>query len=390
MTHKNFEIQEIENAFERIRTHKLFKRSALHIRILRYLIDQAIAKNDVKEQTIGIELLNENYDSEQKNSKVRVYVYNLRKKLDEYYEETADSETIMFHIEKGQYNLSFKQNIEEKASNFKQSYFKFQISKKLLFITLGLLLISLLGVFIIKNNRPTYLWKPYLSKNNSLCVIADKFIVSDRTSKKNAHFAMYPDIISSNTLEKYENENPNLDLKKSSFTMLTKMAPFGIHYLDQWFHKFNSSFDLLLESDVQFSDYADKNVIYIGQSKYMTTSKSLFLKNSKVFKAEIDGYSFKSAHGIKKYVPQIYKVNYKEYAMVSYQKMDNGNYALFFVSNHDIGVIATLKMFTSKEQLKEFYKKIPNPNSEFNALFEVNGLQRNDMNCELIELEIID
>ncbi|WP_111708483.1 helix-turn-helix domain-containing protein [Lutibacter citreus] len=387
----NFDFQEIEKAFKKIKSDRIFKRSSILERVLKYLIDQAVEGKDVKEQTIAIKLWGKNYDVEKNSSKVRVYVYNLRKKLAEYYKGPGANDPLKFHIEKGQYNLAFQDNrIEEKKETTLKTHINFRVPIKPVLIALGIIAIALVTFFGIKNNEETYLWKPYLTKNNSLCIIADKFIVSDRTSKINSHFAMYPDIISTSTFEKYEKKYPNLSIKETSFTIMTKMAPFGIHYLDQWFQKFDSNFDLELESQIQYSDYADKNIIYIGQSKYMTTSKSIFLKNSKVFKAEIDGYTYKKDNKTKHYVPNIGKVDYKEYTMVSYQKLDNGNYSLFFASNHDIGVIATLKMFTSKEKLKEFYKKIPKPDSEFNALFEVNGLKRNVMDCELIELEIIE
>lgn len=382
----NFSIQEVEEAFERIKSSKLFKRSALQESILRYLIDQAIAGNDVREQNIGVDLLKENYDTDQKNSKVRVYVYNLRKKLDEYYKGAGQNESIIFHIEKGQYNLSFKQNSTKDKTRI-PTHLNFRLPIKSTLIFLGILVITVMVIFMFKKEKEAFVWKPFLLENNSLCVVADQYITSN---KGKGHFSIYKEINTNADLSKFNEENPEVNLRQSWFTVTTKMAPFGVHYLDQWFHKFNSSFEIQLESDTQFSDYTKSNVIYIGQSKTMVTSKSIFLKYSKMFEMIPDGFIYKKDGEIKKYQSKIKKVDYKEYAMVSYQKLENGNGTFFFVSNHDIGVLATLKMFTSEERMKAFFKDFPSSSSEFNALFEVNGLKRNEMNCELIELEILN
>ena len=329
--------------------------------------------------------MGENYDDNQKNSKVRVYVYNLRKKLDEYYSSTGKNENLVFNIEKGQYNLTFKQQLPEKDKIAKPRYFKIPITPTL--ITLGILLALLTGVFMFKKDRDTYVWESILSKNNTICIIADQYVVG---VKGKGRFSIYGEINTNAQLNSFNKEYPEANLRQSGFTMTTKMAPYGVHYLDQWFGKFNSSFDIQLESETQFSDYTKSNVVYIGQSKTMVTSKSIFLKNSKMFEMMSDGFIYKKDGDVKEYQSKIRKVDYKEFAMVSYQKLDNGNDTFFFVSNHDIGVLATLKMFTSEEKMRMFFKDFPNPKAEFNALFRVDGLQRNDMNCELVELEIID
>ena len=88
--------QEIEEAFERVIESILFKRSLLQERILRYLIDQVIEGNDIKEQSIGIDLLKDKYEANQNNSKIRVYVFHLRKKLAEYYSGIGKDESVIF------------------------------------------------------------------------------------------------------------------------------------------------------------------------------------------------------------------------------------------------------------------------------------------------------
>jgi hypothetical protein len=375
---------DIETAFDKIKSSKLFSKSSLHKSILRYLIDQAMLGIDVKEQNIGTDILDENYEDTTSNSKVRVYVYNLRKKLSDYYKEDGKTEEIIFHIEKGQYNISFKRRTI--STKKKANHLTLRIPLKPVGLILGICLLAL-GVFYFqKSNETNYLWEPFHTKNKAtLCIVADHFMVSD---KEQGCASTYQEIYDMASLDNFNKQNPPKILKKTWFTMTSKMASYGVHYLDLWFAKFNQTFDIQFESETQFSDYSKGNILYIGQSKTMTTSKSIFLQNSEVFKMEMDGFTHQSKSGLKKYKSTIKKIAYEEYTMVSFQKLENGNATLFFVSNHDIGVLATLKIFTSEESLKDFYKKAPSSNSEFNALFKVTGLDRNEMNCELVALEI--
>ena len=55
--------------------------------------------------------------------------------------------------------------------------------------------------------------------------------------------------------------------------------------------------------------------------------------------------------------------------MVSFTSLSPGKKFIYFVSNNDIGVMATLKEFTDKDWLKEFYKNSGSKVNHFNALF---------------------
>ncbi|MCW2120314.1 hypothetical protein [Flavobacterium sp. 7A] len=383
-----FEKHEIENAFEKIKNDELFKRSSLLTKILRYLIDQALSGNDVKEQTIGIDVLKEKYETDQNDSKVRVYIFNLRKKLVEYNANSGKDEAIVFHIEKGQYNLAFNKKEVPPQIKLSKKYYNIRLSLKSIVLFGGIFILGLFTFLIIKWNKPTNIWNSFTENNSTLCVIADKFVVAN-ISKEDRHFALYHDVNTIEQFELYKKVHPKKNLKEARFTMMSKMAPFGIHYLDLWFNKFNSTFNLKLETEVQYEDYAINNVIYIGQYKTMTTSKSLFLKNSNRFTPQLNGFTYQDAKEVKEYKSKLLDVDFKEYVMVSYQRLKNGKHTLFVVSNHDIGVIGALKLFTNTDSLNKFLEKLPEPNSYFNALFEVNGLKRNEIDTKLVHIEIM-
>ena len=75
-----------------------------------------------KELTIAHDVFGKSIDLDKKNdTQVRVYIHNLRKKLDSYYLHEGKSDEIIFEIPKGHYKVDFRE---------KNQVTKNQISKK--------------------------------------------------------------------------------------------------------------------------------------------------------------------------------------------------------------------------------------------------------------------
>lgn len=204
------------------------------------------------------------------------------------------------------------------------------------------------------------------------------------------HATMYPEINSNEELLSYKEEHPERKIDNTDFTLMSKMAPFSIKILDELFLKSGHNYKLKLESNLSLNDIKENNILFIGQFKTMNLSKSFFLKDSKAFTIYGDGFMYKRNGNEKIYNTQFSESGKVEYALVSFTSLRPEKDALYFVSNNDIGVMATLRNFTDKDWLKDFSAQLPDKTNKFNALFKVSGIQRTDMSCELIELEIID
>lgn len=380
----------IDDTLRRICAHELFARSSTYTRLLKYLVEKALAGEDLKEFTIGTDLFKENYTSNNNDGTVRSKMYKLRIKLAKYYEEAGRDESLKFNIRKGQYNLSFDDNI---AEPLKADLYPIKLSWKDLRIgalVISLLVIALL-IFNIQKNAVPNIWKSFLSKKaQNIVVVSDHYIVNEMLSDSTLHAVLYEEIMNDKSLYAYKQKNPSHILLPTDYTLMSKMSPYGIKTISQWLLTHGSNFEISLESRLDLEDISNNNLIFIGQSKMMNLSKSLFLKDSKVFTTYKDGFKH-SENGTNRIYNTEYKPKEKtEYAMVSYTSFIEGKKALYFVSNNDIGVLATLKKFTNKQWVEEFEKKMPKATTSFNALFEVSGLQRTDVSCKLVELELIE
>lgn len=382
--------QIINEALERICSDKLFRRSHTNELILRFLVDQAYEGADVKEQVIGLEIFKKDYSPEQNDSKIRVAVYYLRKKLDAYYAESGKNEEIRFHIEKGQYNLSFKTKKQQRLDTASSDLGYIKIRTPYLVGVVMLVLIVLASFFLFNRNSNLYCWSNFFDTNSSnICVVSDHYVARNTGEKSFRRYSLYSNVKSEEDLIDYNEKNPDDKLALSHFTLFSKMAPFAIQNLTQWFAKYESTFTIRIESEVRYEDFKENNLIFIGQAKNMVISKSIFLKESKKFTYK-DQNIVSIIDGVEKihWSAQDGEI-FRDYSIVSFVKTESGNDVLFFVSGHDIGVMSTVKNFTNEQWLKDFNQNLPKGKKYFNALFEVEGVNRTDVVCKLIDMEIL-
>ena len=380
----------IEEALKRICSHPLFINSSIYTRLLAYLVEKALAQEELKEFTIGADLFGKNYIDNKNDGLVRSYMYKLRKKLTAYYNEVGAQESVIFEIKKGQYNLSFTS-----SNNYRQQKetAAIRIPIKVLKYA-GLIAFTLLVgtfVFIHHLNKPSPIWNPFFEKTTTnMVVISDQYVVDQIFEDGELHAVIYREIKNPKDFLNYSRKYPKKNIKTNDYTLVSKMAPYSIKAITQWFDIYKKDYTLQLESKLSLEDVQANNIIFVGQFKTMNLSESLFLKNSKVFSTYLDGFKFKKNGNVKVFDTTHGENGKIEYAMVSYSSISPGKKAIYFVSNNDIGVMATLRKFTDKDWLNEFSNNLPKNTTHFNALFEVSGLQRTDISCTLVELEIIE
>ncbi|WP_111709792.1 helix-turn-helix domain-containing protein [Lutibacter citreus] len=372
--------QKIAYNLDKICKSDQFINSGRNIRLLNFLVEKALDDSFVKEQVIGFELFEKDYNPDERNSKVRVYMYKLRQKLEEYYKNDGKFDELKFEIKKGQYNLNFVE--EQISTKTKLSWWKIATP-----IVIALIIAAIyLNPFEEKDN----IWTSFFnSSNETICFISDQFIVSKKEGD-NILFTYILNVDDKSELNEYQNQVKDTSYNPATFSYITKMAPVAIHSLTKLFLKNDTDFSVELESDFKYDDLKKKNLIFIGQYNCLHQSKNLFLDNSKVFKTNKGSFQYYTKNDTINYFNKVLTDKALEYAMVSYRKMDNGNNVLFFSSNHDIGVIATVRNFTNEVWLKKFNHEFVKNGESFNALFEVTGYKRTELESKLIQIEVLE
>lgn len=384
MDYRN-ENQRIEYFLQNIIKSKTFSKSPRSIRLLKFLVKKAQSGEDIKEDTLGLELFNSKYNPYKKDSKVRVYMFNLRKKLIEYYANDGIEDEIVFEIIKGQYNIRFVNNTVETNRLIRRKK-----NTKLVIILGSLLLISSAGLFLGIMSKSRNCWDYFFkSPLNTVCFLSDHFVVKPEVNNKYNWVTHIEGVNNEADLAKYLVENRDKKIRIPGYTFLTKMAPIVSQSLTKWFVKHNRDFEIRMESDFTYESIRENNVIFAGQHKTMGESKDFFLMNSKIFEAIDDGFIVKH-DSIKIFASKLSGMTKVEYTMVSFITLGKDKEILYFTSNHDIGVMAAVSNFTNKKWLKEFYLNFPDGAKNFNALFETEGIKRTELNSKLIAIEFVE
>lgn len=104
----------LQDAAEKIINSGALGRSKVYANLLRYLVEAANTNSSPKEIEIAIDVLgrDETFDVA-KDSAVRVYIHQLRKKLEHYYERYNPDADFVLTVPKGQYTLEARQRPAE-------------------------------------------------------------------------------------------------------------------------------------------------------------------------------------------------------------------------------------------------------------------------------------
>ncbi len=385
----------IKNQLERIVKSSHFNKSKISCDLLEYLVNASLEEKNPKEFTIGIELFGKKYDnSSRQDSNIRVYIHNLRKKLNDYYKEEGSKDPIVFEIEKGKYRVRFYSRREIRNSQGQPRNYLFPFLMSLVL----LLAISFLYFFSErKRNNPWInlpVWQNFAENGKkNLLVVGDYFVFSGILPTGNV--GIYRDF-SINSEVEYEHlldKNPELvqTLSKSPLTYLSKMAAFCQNDIQRVFAQTGTNLGIKLSSDVQPTDLKEYNIVFIGNYKNMGLFEDIIREAHFNFgiSSGQDQYIFPSDPCAEVYSPENSNLKQTDYSLVFYTQGYADNYFLFFLSTQDIGNISTVGQLTDPGFLKKFRDEhLMNLDPQnFKALFKVEGINKTDLSFELLRVE---
>lgn len=226
------------------------------------------------------------------------------------------------------------------------------------------------------------------SNQQTICILADHLILNSKINGENISL-FHQSVINRQDLDQQKGVLDSMVI--ADFTFFTKSIPYTMQKLGHFYGRYDHDFTQITESNFHFIDSKRANVIYIGQPKLMNNSKYLFLQNSKKFR--YNGYCYygvESNGELKKYNSNFTKNGRQiEYGIISYMPLNNGYKALYFTSNNDIGIMAAIDKFTTPKFIEEIYSNFKSADSYFNILYRVEGLERTDLDFEIVQIEEI-
>lgn len=360
---------------------KIFLKSPKSSALLRYLVKANIEGSFLKEDIIDFEFFGSKSSFDKTNPRVRVNIYNLRKKLDTYYNTIGANNEWKICIDKGQYSVRFEKQLAVKKSI---TNLKFQQ----VFPYLLLLAFALLYVLDKYKASPSILWEQFYTNNKpNTLIIGDAFGIAGTTITGSNGWTR--DYTINNTKDYFNFIEDKPELKKNTspaqYNYITGMGAHASHDLANLFSKQNSDFDIRFSSNTSIADLKKGNTIYVGPIRNENKFISLFNNSNPYFKLNNNSLSFSNHKVLPK---KNFKTNNSGFdydiAIVSRIPGPQNTEQFIFFSNHDIGVKATIEYFTNADSLKVFNKKYLKGKSHFTAVYKAFGKDRTNLAIETI------
>lgn len=329
------------------------------------------------------------------DSSVRVYVYNLRKKLDDYYKTSGEADPLKLEIPKGRYTVGFVSSHSEGVLSFFTNLFGNRFSanwdrfgKFALLLVIGVVAGWLLGVMkwqppaqeLLENEGSV--WRVLEeSEKPTIIVLGDMFFFSEQDEALGSGRLIRDFSINSvEAFQEHLEKNPNRIsfTSQTSLSYLTRGTAVSIIPI---FRRLVGveNLEVRLSSDISSEDIRDSNLIYLGVFKSLGALEGVLQKTPfqiddqyRELKDTISGELYESeGDQTKLHTDQGVYVQY--YA-------PNGNLILVFSSFTDTGLLQMVEELTNTSQvgLGEC-AKLDCVHSSLAALFSVSGVDRTNL-----------
>ncbi|MRH99040.1 hypothetical protein GH721_00720 [Kriegella sp. EG-1] len=395
-------LKEEDYQIEEIIKSKSFGNSTTYANLLRYLVKCTLANDIPKETTIAAEIFGKkNFDPSQ-STLIRVYVYNLRKKLSTYYKNEGILKKKRIIIPKGGYGVEFS----EIKSNVKKSNSK--VHKNWIILILGISLTSVLfyNLFSTSNSKKAAvtnneLWSDLLDSNlPKTLILGDLFIFNEfNRITKESRTIREVEVNSSQEFASYmaNNNQPNIEIEPLSYTHLILGSALWIKDLSQIFYSINRDFTIRTMSRFNPKQLQEYDILVVGMHKTLGVFRA-FHKNSKFsYDAIQDAFLFKVNENNQ---PVTYKPTgiadsyHTDYGIITKYSGPNHNSIYTFSGIWDTGATQSLKNFTDEKlasemekQLRLKYKTLP---TSYEVLIEVKGIDRMELSSKILYLNSLD
>ena len=381
------------NTVERITTSKSFGKSDTYANLLKYLVKCTLSKNIPKEATIASDIFGKDNFDPSESTLIRVYVYNLRKKLTKYYENEGAADTLILKIPKGSYEVKFMDHSPlETPVLITKTYW-----------VIGIVLILCALIYSSHFFKPKQqglqitLWHDlFVSNKPAMVVLGDLFIYTETDSIAGKTKIVRDPTI--NSKEEFEIEKMNtiegVTLEPLSFSFFIKNSATWVKDLSKVFFQSEKDFVIRTMSRFNTKELSDNDLIVVGMIKTLGIFKDYFYKEGYTIKPDTLLYTDKKTGQKHIYSPSGNADNYHtDYAVVLKVFGSNNNNIYLFGGVWDTGASQSLKTFTDYKRAKQLEDALLDKFGEvpdnYKVLLEVNGIDRMELNSKIIHLERI-
>ena len=398
---------------ERIIASSALGRSKNYRALLQYLVQCSIEGKPPKELEIAIDVLGRNNDFDVSvDSTVRVYVHQLRKKLDAYFEKQGAEEDYRIVVPKGSYTLSVIpsiKKIENPSSLFNQQS-QGNLNTGLLIAGLVLLIVNLAYMLSVNYSSPAMVsqsaaehpvWDSVLKDEQPiLLVMGDYYIFGELNANGNiARMVREFNVNSRSDLEELqfsdiEKAENYLDLDLS---YMPEGSAFALAKIVPILQASGKTVNITMMSDLTTPDIRNNHIVYIGYISALEKLTDITFAGSglrigrsydELLNTETQEYYTSDAGLPEEGQP------FRDYGMFAKFPASIDTQVVLISGMRDAGLMHTAQALSDTETLDDLIVAIENDTEEaiasFEALFEVFGVDRLNFDSNLVYANQLD
>jgi hypothetical protein len=387
---------------EKIIESRSFGRSDTYANLLRYLMTCSLEDRVPKEATIAAEIFGKTGFDPSQSTLVRVYLYNLRKKLKKYYSQEGADDPVALHIPTGSYRIEWttpeipKIDAKNNASFPKRTFVT-------ALLALAIVVFSY-SVFTEKEDKHLFskepLWQDLLSGNQpTMLLLGDLFIYTEFDSTLGTTRILRDTRINSRQeFDSYRAEHPEIsnELGTLSYGLLIQSSALWIKRLTEIFHSAKKDYTIRMVSRFNPKELQDYDIMVVGMIKTLGLFRSYFANSAFNYNIGDDALVVKTSSDEEATVykpsgdPDAY---HTDYAVMAKFPGPNNNTVYLFGGIWDTGATQSLKCFTDPrllESLKaEMIKTLGEIPEYYEVLLEVNGVDRMELTPKILQVHAI-
>ena len=408
-----FSAKELLALCQRIMESGVLGRSKNYSALLEYLVQCSLSGKSPKEIEIAVDVFNrgDSFDVAA-DSSVRVYIHQLRKKLDAYYQSNEKDTVFRIVIPKGQYTILAQQRtlISPVQLSRGEQRSNLRVNNGLLLAVIILLAVNLLYMGITGRGSTLEIsqatsehpvWNSVLQDDQPiLIVMGDYYIFGELNANGNvARMVREFNVNSSSDLEEmqftdFDRAENYLDLDLS---YMPEGSAFALARIVPILQEGGKTVNISMMSDLTTADIRENHIVYIGyisglekltDMTFSGSGLSLGRSYDELVNVQTQEYYTSDAGLPEEGQP------FRDYGMFSTFPVSTDTQVVLISGMRDAGLMHTAQALSDSEALNDLVVAIDNDTDEavasFEVLFEVLGIDRMNFDANLVYAELLD
>jgi hypothetical protein len=377
-----------------------FKDSKRYQDLLKYLVEETLAGNSPKEITIGIKFFERgNTFDPKEDTTVRVYINNLRKKLEHYYLTCTTPIKNKLIIPKGHYQVEFQEieQIEEPPTAENPKSFSqnktILIGSFIIVFIVGFLSASLFtGKPPANKTKNNPIWNEFVKPNGrpTLILLGDYFFLFERPLQDQTLGRFIRDlrINSPEDFKQLVRSDPAFAklYVPGNFTYLRPSASWGLNYILPILQNSPNKYSLKLASQFTMDDAKTNNIVFIGSFKNLYNLQKILHLFKIDYKLSPAGFHIVGADSSRFFSPGDFKGgNYeKDYAITAKAQGPEECTMMLLMGFAETGIIEAAKFVSDPETSQKYFSGSESAyNPYFTAVIETEGINQSIMKTHI-------